>query len=264
MVHFRYRYKIKGMGEFALTNLFLSTAIGAGAGILGTGLGGAVAFILERPGKKLLSILLGFSSGLMIAVVCFDLLPEAFQIGGLFYGLLGTVLGVGAIIVCEGFIGAQMGRLKAGKAPNRYIQTGILVGVGIALHNFPEGLAIGSGFTARASYGWELALIIGLHDVPEGVAMVTPMIIGGSGPLKAFLAAVIAGIPTGIGAMMGHILGEISPLLICICLGFAGGAMLYITCNDLIPESKELHRGRVSTLGLILGLIAGILITSVL
>lgn len=221
-----------------------------------------MAFVLDKPGKKFLSILLSFSSGLMVAVVCFDLLPEAFQIGGLFYGLLGTVSGVIAIIMCEEFINTRLSRVKSGYSSNKYIQTGILVGIGIALHNLPEGLAIGSGFTARVSYGWELALIIGLHDIPEGVAMVTPMIIGGAGPLKAFLAAVAAGIPTGIGAMLGYLLGEISPLLICICLGFAGGAMLYITCNDLIPESRELHKGRTSTVGLIVGVVAGILVIS--
>ena len=236
--------------------------VGASAGIIGTGIGGAMAFILDKPGKRFLSILLSFSAGLMMAVVCFDLLPEAFEIGGLLLGLLGVVLGVVAIIFCEGLINSYRNSRRVGYSSNKYIQTGILLGIGIALHNLPEGLAIGSGFTARASYGWELALIIALHDIPEGVAMVTPMIIGGAGPFKAFLSAVIAGIPTGIGAMIGYLLGEISPLLISICLGFAGGAMLYITCNELIPESRELYHGRVSSLGLIAGVIAGILITS--
>lgn len=241
-----------------------SSIIGASAGIIGTGIGGAMAFILDKPGKKFLSVLLGFSSGLMVAVVCFDLLPEAFEIGGLFYGLLGTILGVVAIMFCEELINKYRNRTKAGHPSNKYIQSGILIGIGIALHNLPEGLAIGSGFTARLSYGWKLALVIALHDVPEGVAMVTPMVIGGARPFKAFISAVIAGIPTGIGAMIGYLLGEISPLLICICLGFAGGAMLYITCNDLIPESRELYPGRVSTLGMIIGIIVGIFITSAL
>ncbi len=243
-------------------NFLFSTIIGASAGIIGTGIGGAMAFILEKPGKRFLSVLLSFSSGLMIAVVCFDLLPESFEIGGLFYGLLGVILGVVAIIFCEEFINTYRTKTTKGYSTNRYIQTGILVGIGIALHNFPEGLAIGSGFTARISYGWELALVIALHDIPEGVAMVTPMIIGRASPFKAFISAVIAGIPTGIGAMIGYLLGEISPLLICICLGFAGGAMLYITCSDLIPESRALHEGRLSTLGLIVGVMGGILITS--
>ncbi len=245
-----------------MANFLYSSIIGASAGIIGTSIGGAMAFILDKPGKRFLSVLLGFSSGLMMAVVCFDLLPEAFEIGSLFHGLLGVVLGVAAIIFCEGLISSYRNRSRKGYASNKYIQTGILLGISIALHNLPEGLAIGSGFTARTSYGWELALVIALHDIPEGVAMVTPMIIGGSSPFKAFVSAVIAGIPTGIGAMIGYMLGEISPILISICLGFAGGAMLYITCDELIPESRELYKGRVSSLGLIIGVIAGILITS--
>ena len=63
-----------------------------------------------------------------------------------------------AIILCEEFINTRLSRIKSGYSSNKYIQTGILVGIGIALHNLPEGLAIGSGFTARLSYGWELAL----------------------------------------------------------------------------------------------------------
>ena len=247
-----------------MSNLLYSTIVGASAGIIGTGLGGAIAFILDKPGKRFLSVLLSFSAGLMIAVVCFDLLPEAFEIGSLFYGLLGLALGVVAIVFCEELINRYMGARGGWYPSNRYIETGILLGIGIALHNLPEGLAIGSGFTARMSYGWELALIISLHDIPEGIAMVTPMIIGGAGPFKAFISALIAGIPTGIGAMIGYLLGEISPVLISLCLGFAGGAMLYITCSELIPESRELHKGRVSSLGLILGVIAGIAITSTL
>ncbi|NLI60883.1 MAG: ZIP family metal transporter [Clostridiales bacterium] len=247
-----------------MSNLLYSTIVGASAGIIGTGLGGAIAFILDKPGKRFLSVLLSFSAGLMIAVVCFDLLPEAFEMGSLFYGLLGLALGVVAIVFCEELINRYMSARAGWYPSNRYIETGILLGIGIALHNLPEGLAIGSGFTARMSYGWELALIISLHDIPEGIAMVTPMIIGGAGPFKAFISALIAGIPTGIGAMIGYLLGEISPVLISLCLGFAGGAMLYITCSELIPESRELHKGRVSSLGLILGVIAGIAITSTL
>ena len=247
-----------------MQDFLYTTLIGASAGIIGTGVGGATAFILDKPGKRFLSILLSFSSGLMLAVVCFDLLPEAFEIGSLFYGIFGVALGIAAIMVCEGLIIRYRRKTGTRFSSNRFIQTGILMAIGIALHNFPEGLAIGSGFTARISYGWELAIIIALHDIPEGVAMVTPMVIGGAGPFKAFMAAVIAGIPTGLGAMAGYLLGGISPLIISVCLGFAGGAMLYITVNDLIPESRELYKGRMSTLGLIGGVIAGIIIISVL
>jgi ZIP family zinc transporter len=252
-----------------LDKMLFTTIIGSAAGILGTGLGGAIAFLLNDPGNRLLSTLISFSGGLMIAVVCFDLLPEAFEIAGLSVGVIGIVLGVLLVISLDELLKRGM-RVSVRKAKGKsrhlssYLHTGILLGVGIAIHNFPEGLAIGSGFTAVESYGITLSALIAIHDIPEGIAMATPMRIGGLGKLKVFLLAVLAGIPTGIGAFIGYLLGEISPLFISLCLGFAGGAMLYITCSELIPESYDLHRGRMTGLGLIAGTILGIVISSTL
>lgn len=247
--------------ESVMSDLLFSSIIGAGAGIIGTGIGGAIGFILKRPSKRLISILMSFSAGLMIAVVCFDLLPESFAIGSLYTGIIGVVLGALAIIICEDLIAGYRQSNGRGRAREKYVEMGILLGIGIALHNFPEGLAIGSGFTALPAYGLGLSLVIALHDIPEGIAMATPMVIGGVGKVKIFLSAILAGIPTGIGAAIGYMLGEISPVFISLCLGFAGGAMLYITCSELIPESQDLYRGKVSSLSLIMGLIAGIIIS---
>ena len=246
-----------------MSDLLFSSIIGAGAGIIGTGIGGAVGFVLNRSSKRFLSMLMSFSAGLMIAVVCFDLFPESFAIGSLSTGMAGVVLGALAIIICEGLIDRYRQSRGMGRARKNYVEIGILVGIGIALHNLPEGLAIGSGFTALPSYGLGLSLVIALHDIPEGIAMATPMVIGGVGKVKIFLSTILAGIPTGIGAVIGYLLGEISPVFISLCLGFAGGAMLYITCNELIPESQGLYRGRVSSLSLILGVIAGIIISRI-
>ncbi|MDN5276087.1 MAG: zinc transporter, family [Clostridiales bacterium] len=248
-----------------MDELLFSCVMGTAAGILGTGLGGIIGFVLNNPGRRFLSTLLNFSAGLMIAVVCFDLLPEAFEIGGFGVGIGGVCLGVVMIIACDEAITSWRSDFKRNAASiSQYIKTGILLGIGIALHNFPEGLAIGSGFTAMESYGVGLSLVIAFHDVPEGIAMAAPMRIGGMGRWKVFLAAVIAGVPTGIGALVGYLLGEISPYFISLCLGFAGGAMLYITCLELIPRSRDLYRGRIPGLGLIMGVIAGILVSSLL
>lgn len=257
-----YNLEIGIYGGMSLSDLLYSSIIGTSAGIIGTGIGGAMAFILKRPGKRFLSILLSLSSGLMLAVVCFDLLPESFQMGGLHYGILGIILGGAMIIAFEGLINSYIRSKGSANSPNKYIRAGILMGIGIALHNLPEGLAIGSGFMATTEFGWKLALVIALHNIPEGIAMVTPMIIGGAKPYKAFVASILAGLPTGLGAMIGYLIGSISPVFISISLGFAGGAMLYITANELIPEARELYKGRISTIGLIGGLIVGILIIS--
>jgi len=231
-----------------LNTMVYSTVIGTAAGIIGTGLGGVFAFLLSHPSKRYLSTTLSMSAGLMIAVVCFDLLPRSFE------------LGVAVIAFFQEILSRGMDQSRSNKKKN-YLQTGILLGVGIALHNFPEGLAIGTGFTAVQTFGLGLSLVIALHDIPEGVAMATPMRMGGMKRYKVILSAFVAGIPTGIGALVGYILGEISVTFISLCLGFAGGAMLYITCSELIPEARDLYKGRISGLGLIFGVILGILVS---
>lgn len=246
-----------------MNNLVYSTVVGTAAGIAGTGLGGALAFLLSNPGKRYLSTVLSMSAGLMIAVVCFDLLPRAFELGGLVTGLTGTILGIAVIALFQSVISANNVQNKRDRKKN-YIQTGLLLGVGIALHNFPEGLAIGTGFSSVQTYGLGLSLVIALHDIPEGIAMATPMRMGGMGKFKVILAALLAGVPTGIGALIGYVLGEISVTFISLCLGFAGGAMLYITCSELIPESHDLYKGRISGFGLVVGIVLGILISQVI
>jgi len=241
----------------------LGTVVGSAAGIIGTGLGGAFAFLLNNPSKRFLSTLLSMSAGLMMAVVCFDLLPRSFELSGFGTGLSGTIIGVAVIAVLQELLSRKQSGSRGFKnrRSKNYARTGILIGIGIALHNFPEGLAIGVGFTSFQNFGVGLSLIIALHDIPEGIAMATPMRMGNIHPFKIVIAALLAGVPTGIGALIGYLLGEISTNFIGLCLGFAGGAMLYITCSELIPESRDLYRGRISGAGLILGILLGIVMT---
>lgn len=246
-----------------MNNLVLGTVVGSAAGIIGTGLGGAFGFLLNNPSKRFLSTLLSMSAGLMMAVVCFDLLPRSFELSGFGVGLSGTIIGVAVIAVLQELLLRKQSRIKSlrNSRSKNYARTGILIGIGIALHNFPEGLAIGVGFTSFQNFGVGLSLIIALHDIPEGIAMATPMRMGNINPIKIVIAALLAGVPTGIGALMGYLLGEISTSFIGLCLGFAAGAMLYIACSELIPESRDLYRGRISGAGLILGILLGIVMT---
>ncbi len=99
-----------------------------------------------------------------------------------------------------------------------------------------------------------------LHDIPEGLAMAIPMKINKAGPLKIVLYTLLIGVPTGLGAFIGAYLGSISPLIIALCLAFAGGTMLYIICDEMIPSAKELHKGRASSIGVVLGFIIGVVL----
>jgi ZIP family zinc transporter len=228
--------------------------------MVGTGLGGVLTLLLRNPTKRFMAVLLGFTSGIMLSVVCFDLLPEAFDMGGVFLSLVGVVLGVGMILGVEQLIPEKISEKYSDSFD--FVRSGILLGIGIAIHNFPEGLAVGSGFAASDNLGLGLAIVIGLHDMPEGVAMAAPLKLGGINGLSILLYTILAGIPMGLGAFFGELLGEISQTLICVCLSFAGGAMLYITCGELIPKTHNIYKGRISTIGMIVGIICGIIIST--
>ena len=129
----------------------------------------------------------------------------------------------------------------------------------IAIHNFPEGLAIGSGFEASIKLGYAVALAILLHDIPEGISMAVPMKSGGMSKIKAVILTLLSGVTTGIGAFFGALVGGVSNSVIGICLAFAAGAMLYIVSGELIPESNKIYKGRIGSVGNILGFVIGII-----
>lgn len=244
-----------------MSHLVSTTFIGFLVGVVGTGLGGAFGFLLKRPSKSFLSSIIGLSGGIMLSIVAFDLIPEAFEISGV--GITALGVGLGAIVsaVLDMVMDTMMETAKSEK--QSYLKTGILLGLSIALHNFPEGLAIGSGFVAETSLGFSLAIVIALHNVPEGIAMVVPMKIGGYGALRAFIYSLLVGAPMGLGAYFGVLIGEVAYSLIGVCLAFAGGTMLYITIGELVPKGKELHKGQISTMFVVLGFILGIIISKI-
>ncbi|AEM77664.1 zinc transporter, ZIP family [Thermoanaerobacter thermohydrosulfuricus] len=233
---------------------FNAMIIGSLVGVIGTGLGGAATYFFKNPSARFFSGIMGITAGLMLSIVVFDLLPHAFDIAGLALGTIGIL--IGAILISFFDMIIENMDIAGG-----FIKEGVLLGIAIALHNFPEGLAVGSGFMVSQSLGINIALVIALHDFPEGLAMATPFSAGGIPPYKNVIYTVLAGIPTGIGALIGVLTGGISPYFIGLNLGIAGGAMLYVTCGDIIPEARNIYKGEISILGMILGIIGGIIIT---
>lgn len=242
-----------------LNNLLVITIIGTLVGIIGTGIGGFISLLWKNPGNKFMSIILGAAGGLMLSVVTFDLLPEAFDMGGVPLSLVGVIGGVIITTLIDELL-PDFDNMSKGRG--KYFKMGLLMALGLALHNFPEGLAIGSGFTAGSKLGLGLSIVIGIHDIPEGMAVAAPMSISGVNKVKIFLFTVATAIPTGLGALIGAILGEISPVFITLCLSFASGTMLYIVCGELIPKSRSLFENFLSTFGILAGMIIGIIITS--
>ncbi|MCX7614846.1 MAG: ZIP family metal transporter [Clostridiales bacterium] len=232
------------------------TAAGFFAGVLGTGLGSLFAVFFDRHGSRFLSAVLEFTAGLMLAVSLLDLLPAAFEHASLFIVLISVSFGVFVIFLVDGHSGHTV------NPKNRMFTTGISIAISIALHNFPEGLAIGSAFGSSTRLGLTLFLAILLHDIPEGVALSVPLKCGGISGKRIVLIAALSGVPTGIGAFLGAIAGQISLLFVSICLSFAAGAMLYVVLIDLLPESQRLSDDRFSTFFSILGVLLGVIISS--
>ena len=212
------------MGEILKTTL-----LGLFFGTFGTTFGGIIGVVIKKNSNKFLSFILAFASGLMMSVICFDLIPEALQISEISSIIIGIVIGIIVMIFCDLLVEHKFNNKKDFiKDKNNLLKTGIIVSIGLAIHNFPEGLAIGSGFEASNTLGLSLALAICLHDIPEGISMAVPMKNGGMKISKVIFYVILSGITTGIGAFFGAIVGSISEKTISICLSFAAGAMLYI------------------------------------
>lgn len=241
-----------------LQNILETTLLGLFFGTFGTTLGGIIGVTFKGNSKRFLCFILQFAAGLMLAIICFELIPEAMLISNVFSLIVGIISGVIVMIICDNIV-KKIYLKKEYKTNNTLLKTGIIVGIGLAIHNFPEGLAIGSGFEVSIKLGYALALAILLHDIPEGISMSVPMKNGGMSKTKAVFLTLLSGVTTGIGAFFGAIVGGISNVIIGTCLAFAAGAMLYIVSGELIPESNKIYKGRIGAIGNILGFIIGIL-----
>ena len=235
------------ISEIAIIGLFF--------GMLGTTLGGIIGSLLNIKSNKKLGFILEFAAGLMTSIICFDLIPESLEYADITICLLGIFYGIIIMIICDEFVK----RINSKKSKNNHLlKTGMIILIGLTIHNFPEGLAIGAGFGASSTFGISLAIAIAIHDVPEGISIAVPLKEGGSKKWKAILLTALSGITTGIGAFVGAIIGNISEILIGGALSLAAGAMLYIVSCELIPESKSMYKGRVTSFGNIFGMLLGL------
>ena len=247
-----------------MNEILKTTISGLFFGTFGTTIGGILGICVENNSNKFLSFILSFASGLMMAIICFDLIPESLEISNIYVTIFGIVLGIILMILCDILVQKKFNKKEIkGGTKSELLKTGIIVSIGLAIHNFPEGLAIGSGFDVSTKLGLGLAIAICLHDVPEGISMAVPLKNGGMSKLKVIYYVILSGVATGVGAFFGAIIGNISTLVISICLSFAAGAMLYIVSGELIPEANNLYRGKMSAIGSMLGIIVGIFGTKI-
>ncbi|MDD4264286.1 MAG: ZIP family metal transporter, partial [Firmicutes bacterium] len=194
-----------------MSPLLAITLIGTVAGVLGTGFGGLITNMLGKPSSKVLSFVLAFSGGVMLAVIFNDLIPESLDYGNITTMLIGILTGIVFLVIIDYFIPHQhvSSEQDPGSRKSAFVRSSILLGIGIAMHNFPEGLAIGASYIASENLGLRLAIVIAFHNIPEGMAMGGPMKAASFSTLNVIKATTLAGLPMGIGAFIGGLLGSV-------------------------------------------------------
>lgn len=248
-----------------------TTVIGFLAGILGTGAGGVLALWFDLRGQKSLSFLLAASGGVMISISLVELVPEAIEVGSKGWAAVGLLLGTLSLFVLDmllphthnALVRAGKGRERGayhGQRMTKLVSMGLLIGLGIAIHNVPEGLAIGAAYAHEKSLGAGVAFLIAAQNVPEGMAMAVPLKAGKVRMLDVILYTMAAGLPMGLGALAGAAFGAISPPFLSISLGFAAGAMMYVVSDELIPEAHLCGSEQYPTIGLVTGIFIGIIV----
>lgn len=232
------------------------------AGVGGTGAGGILTCGLRRDGERTISLLLSFAAGVMLAVVCGDLLTDALSQRS---GVFGLGLTFGGVLMGYGLIGL-LNRITAREQPEQrrgLFWAGVVMAAAIALHNLPEGMVIGASFArGTGAGGLAMAVVIGLHNIPEGMAITVPLVSGGMGRFRAAGLAAAAGAPTILGAALGYGLGMLGPVWLALALSFAAGAMLYVVFGELLPESTALWQSEAPALAAVAGILTGLCITA--
>ncbi|MZP41596.1 ZIP family metal transporter [Heliobacterium gestii] len=221
------------------------------AGLATTG-GALCVLLLGSLGGRRLSGLLGFAAGVMLSVVAFDLLPSAWNWGGIGAVSGGFCLGALLIAACDFLLTQVTLSSKRGREAGPLRKMGYLIALGISLHDFPEGIAIAAGTAAESHLGWVVALAIGLHNIPEGIATAAPLRMSGMVPWKIIALTLVMAFFTPLGTLLGFGILAQSTQSIALLLALAGGAMAYLVWDELWPEASK-RSPRWAWVGAIIG-----------
>jgi ZIP family zinc transporter len=252
---------------------------------MGTGLGGFIA-ILRRPGRRTFGFLMGITAGVMITLSFLELVNEAWQHGGFIAATIG--FGSGAVFMLlidmliphirfgerefDGFGGQKDPDQRIEEDPRHHhwhrrhrqrrempnidvdlFKTGMLVAIGIAIHNTPEGIAVGAGYMHTPQFGLFIAIAIALHNIPEGIATALPLYRSGADAWFSFRAAFLSGLAEPLGALLAVLFLTKFQSFIPGSLAFAGGVMVFITLDELVPAAREHGHQHYTAMGIILG-----------
>lgn len=221
---------------------------------------GSLIGIIKKPSQRYLCGALGFAAGIMIAISFLELMPHALEISPLFVVIIGFILGILLMLALDKLLPHIHPALARKEKPS-IRRTAMVLMIGIALHNLPEGLAISSGFSYVQKLGIILAIGITIHNIPEAIATVVPLYAATKKRFHSFLVSSLTCIPELIGFLIGFlILKNLSLDVLGLMMALTAGVMFYIVGDELIPTSQRLVAGHAASIGLALGVIAVLLL----
>lgn len=217
---------------------------------------------MKEPSKKFISLIMGFSAGVMILISFVELLQQGIETLGFLFGHIYFLIGMVLMLVIDISISHKYEfEDKQGNLEEKWQKTSLLVTIGIFIHNFPEGMATFLATVKTIDLGIILCFAIALHNIPEGIAVAVPIYTSTKNRKKAFFWSFISGISEPIGALIvGLILFPlINDFILGIMLSGVGGFMVYISLDELLPASRDCGFEHLSIIGIILGMIVMIL-----
>jgi ZIP family zinc transporter len=232
---------------------------------MATGIGGVIALLLGKLSDRVAGFSLGFASGVMLLVAFNNLFLEAVKL--LTHFELITVFSLGAVTMVVLDLSIPhielTARREGGNA--KMLRAGMLIAIGITLHNLPEGLVVTAGYAYMPRLGLIIAIAIMLHNIPEGIATAIPLMAAGTKPSKIATLTFLSGLAEPAAALIGVFVFSLLNLsIIGYSLAFAAGVMTYITADELIPVAHEYGHKHTVSVALLLGIIFALLVDVIL
>lgn len=236
--------------------MVLLTALGVGGA---TVIGALIGFAFKKISHAFSDIVLSFAAGVMLSAAVLGLIIPSVEYGGRF-GILVTVIGIFAGAFALNLVDKlvpHLHKLVGGDTEdhqNAGLNKVLLFVVAIAIHNLPEGIAAGVGFgSGNASQAMMIAGGIALQNIPEGMVIITPMLAAGISTKRTLVCAILTGVVEIVGTLLGYYAVSISVTILPFALAFAGGTMLYVISDEMIPETHAHGSERAATYALLIG-----------
>jgi ZIP family zinc transporter len=231
---------------------------------LATGLGALPVLFTRELSARLFDALLGFAAGVMLAATAFSLLVPSIELGGPGAAAVGLLAGAAVLALLDRVV-PHLHTVMGREGPSSALQRLWLFVLAITLHNFPEGLGVGVAFGGgQFDIAFPLAVAIALQNLPEGLAVALPLFREGYPRPRALLIATATGLAEPIAGVFGAAAVALARPLLPLGLAFAGGAMLYVVSDEIIPETHRRGFEREATFGLIVGFVVMMVLDTVL